>query len=270
MRASHSPIDTLLHALHEAGMPHGREDSFKLSHGRLLSERTMLGVRTRHIGVERALQIATQFGLPSSATAALRAHWPQADVVLFGLEHGPDETVFKLYLEFWESVRREVLRTGSSQPLLLDLGFKWRASGEPQLRVARYTCHPLLSRADSLGRIHALYAGAHGASAYRWVVELVERCAQRRPGAAFVYLEAEEDASPRRSFDINLYKAELPMARACDWLDRLGRHYAIDAGAMRSLQQRIGEHPLGHISGGIDRRGEDFLTIYHEVEPLDA
>lgn len=262
------PGQQLMQCLAEAGLNYGREDSFKVSRGRLLAERLMLGVRTKSVQLEAALRIAARLGMPAELTHQVSEHWAAADVVLFGVEAGRDETVFKLYLEFWEQVRQQVGRTGSDAPLLLDLGFKWPAGGGARPRVARYVCHPLLSPATSIGRIQALYAGARGPTAYPMVVELIDRCAARRPGAPFIYLEAEEDGTPRCSFDINLYRAGLTLDDAADWLARLASHYGIDAGAMQALQAAVGSHPLGHISGGVDRHGDDFLTVYHEVEPL--
>jgi hypothetical protein len=46
------------------------------------------------------------------------------------------------------------------------------------------------------------------------------------------------------------------------------RHYSIPSGEFDHLFEQVGDKIFGHLSGGIDREGKDFLTTYYEIEGL--
>ena len=257
----------LLDCLRDEGLPHGREDSFKLSEGVLIANRVMLGVRTRDASADGLHRISRKVGMPASFAPTFAQFLPKANVVLFATEEGPTECTFKVYLEFWDHVREAVLRTGSREPRLLYLGFKWRA-GESSGRVARYTCFPLLNTGECLHRLAALYPAGADLQARRLANDLVVACATRRPAASFVYVEVAEEGTPRISFDINLYKAEVPLHELESWLRRACLHFMAPKAEIETLVERVGSRLLGHLSGGVDRHGRGFLTVYYEIEPL--
>lgn len=257
----------LLDCLRAERLAHGREDSLKASAGQLLTDRVMFGVRTRQLAPQSLSRILDALAMPARLATSLRAALPGADVVLFGAETSAAECQYKVYLEFWEQVRQQVLQTGSATPRLLNLGFKWRAGAEDG-RIARYTCFPLLDTRACIQRLTTLYADAIGPTACDLAAHLVRHCAAQRPGASFIYLEAEEEGTPRRSFDINLYKAEQTLADIRPWLEALGRHFTLPEPAVAEVIAHVGSCALGHLSGGLDRRGQDFLTVYYEIEAL--
>ena len=82
----------------------------------------------------------------------------------------------------------------------------------------------------------------------------------------FIYLEVSEEDNPRRSFDINLYKANLKLHELYPFLSKTSRHYSIPPEEFDPLYDQIRTRLFGHLAGGIDREGKDFLTIYYEVE----
>ncbi len=82
-----------------------------------------------------------------------------------------------------------------------------------------------------------------------------------RPGE-LLYFEATEEGNPRKSFDVNVYRANLKVAEVYPLLVRIARHYAVDSQAVEEVYEGIRDQVLGHLSGGVDREGRDFLTIY--------
>jgi hypothetical protein len=98
---------------------------------------------------------------------------------------------------------------------------------------------------------------------------IVRRAATARPGELFLYVETDEEGDPRRSFDINLYKSELRMRDIDSSLRGLGQHYGLADAEFLPLIARIGPHLLGHVSGGLDRAGNDATTLYYETQALD-
>jgi hypothetical protein len=133
--------------------------------------------------------------------------------------------------------------------------------------VAEYTCHPLLSIDAIARRLQALYEGdSPSGAAAREITALA--AARIRSNDSFVYVEAAEKGNPRRSFDLNFYKAGLRVADLRPALSRLRARYAIDKSKFESLLDECAAQPFGHLSGGRGREGEDFLTVYYEIEGI--
>ena len=246
---------------------HGREDSFKLLRGRLLAGRILLGVPCAHVQEQQAFALAESFGLPAAARALLAERWPQANAVFFASEQSAGAVLFKMYLEFWDQVRRAV-RGGEHAPQLLHLGVKWSSAQPGRHEEAHYMVHPLLGLADQLRRMKQAYADDAGASALAIARSIVTQAAQHAPDAGFLYLEVSEAGNPRRSFDINLYKSGLRVAAVAAQLRDAAAHFGIAPEALAQQLRELGARPLGHLSGGRDRRGEEFLSVYAEVTPL--
>jgi hypothetical protein len=262
----------LLTSLIEADAVHyGREDSFKLSHGILQEQRFLLGIPTKNLAPERILQWCDALGMPDRLRAEFVKHLPDANMVGIGLDDSRDHGVFKMYLEFWDKVRRVVLDTGRTDPLTLHLGFKWRAPGDgSDARIARYTCFPMLSVNQILVRIARIYHGATTLTAHDLAAGIVRRAATANPAALFLYVESSEEGDPRTSFDINLYKSELTMSDINPFLRGLAKHFAIPDEQFLPLIARVSAHLLGHLSGGLNREGKDAMTLYYETRALDT
>lgn len=246
----------------------GREASVKLVPGGLRAGRVLVGRHAAALPLAEMLQACRTLGMPACYETMLAEGHPQASVVLFGLEPGEGgDCTLKVYLEFWDRVRREVRRTGSRSPQLLHLGVKWQAGRPERHGITRYLCHPLLTPAETLVRMVRVLEGcppdftAVGTG-------LIGLAARRAPQETFLYLEAAEAETPRRSYDINLYKAGLRMADAMPAVQAAAALLGTDAAALPAAFGAHAEQPLGHISAGVGRDGQAFMTWYWEVEAL--
>lgn len=266
MRMADAPGQLLLDLVSAQGIAYGREDSFKMSRGRLLADRFLLGLRTRDVPAQAVLDIAAGIGMPEKFRAAFLARLGEADVVLFGVEDAEAGPIYKAYLEFWQKLRRAVMATGTREPTLLNLGFKWRARDNSINTVSRYTCFPLLDLAAVLGRVREIYEARAEQPSYGVARHLIPLAARRN--AALIYLEVSEEGTPRRSYDINLYKANLTLAAIEPILLEAASQYGLPPGPFEALFSAIRPRLLGHLSGGMARDGSDFLTIYYETRPL--
>lgn len=261
----------LTELIEDAGLPYGREDSFKLLPARLLEGRTLLGIRTAELNLNKLQNIASTLGMPPLYAPLLAELFPRSNMVFVGVESSPGGTVWKVYLELWEALRQRIRAHpgGAPEPGLLNVGVKWQRSSGMHCR-ADYLCYPLLSTAGILGRIRQLYRGAPAPTASGMLEQLVRLAAQRRAQASFLYVEVGEDQGERQSFDLNLYKADLRMGDVQSLIDDLGRHFRCPEARLSTLMAPIQAHPLGHVSAGFDRHGREFTTIYHEVKSLPA
>jgi hypothetical protein len=249
------------------GLPYGREDSFKLYHRGMLGDRILLGTPTSGLDCREVLSIAAELGMPQCYESLLVEEFANANMLLLGLEDREDGGVYKIYLEFWDQLKHRVRTTGSVEPGLLNLGVKWDTRTGSHCRTD-YVCFPMLSSADILSRLERLYRGQPPQPSHDFSARLIHQAAARDPGASFIYVEVSEGESPRKSFDLNLYKANRTVSDIRPLLTRLARRYEIDGDRIDHLLARVGERCLGHLSGGLDRHGRDFSTIYYEISML--
>ena len=247
----------------------GFEKSFKMSAAGVADERVIFGLRARELDAAALLDACRSLGMPAGLVAQMEQHLREANTVGFGFEGDAEGGVYKVYLEFWDRLRERLAADPRNvAPALLFLGFKWPASRGGAFAVARYTCHPLLSVRGILARLETLYDGRRDAPSLAAARAIVELCAARVGGDSFVYVEAAEQGNPRASFDLNLYKARLRLAELRPVIEALGRAYALDPARLAKIVQDNAARSFGHLSGGLGRRGEDFLTAYYEIEGL--
>lgn len=262
------PVQRLIAHLDTMHVRYGREDSFKLCHRRMIAGRVLIGIDAADLGVAAALDLATGIGMPEACLRVLFPHISEANAVFLGFEDLGASCVCKVYLEFWDQVRRETRRTGSHAPQLLHLGVKWDSARPDRHAVARYQCHPLLNLRAILRRMVACYGPDNAPALCELAQAIVREAAQRQPGASMLYLEVSEQGNPRASFDINLYKSGMRVMDAAPQLRQAGAHFQLPAGLVEEQLQLLGSCPLGHLSSGMDRHGKPFLTVYGETAAL--
>lgn len=269
---SDAPADArpLLGLVRGLGVGFGFERSFKLGPGRVQGDRLILGVRTRLADASALAGVCRATGMPEAHLERFEKALPEANTVGFGFEGDERGGVYKVYLEYWERLWQRLQREPRDlSPALLFLGFKWQARDSTRCSVARYTCHPALPLGDVVRRLEALYEGrtdSPSLPAARAILELSVRRLRRRD--SFVYVEAEEEGNPRKSFDLNLYKARLVVDELQPALAPLAERYGIAAASLAQATAQAARRPFGHLSGGLGRDGRDFLTVYYELEAL--
>jgi len=247
-------------------VPCGYERSFKMLPGRLLANRFLLGINTEHLTREKLLDVCRQIDMPEAYLESFAAQLADANLVFLGFEDNEPGCLYKVYLEFWEKVRRDVQADPDQrEPALLHLGFKWRTDDPAQGAVDRYVCYPLLSTEEISKRLADVYQGHEDRSSWEVAEALVRFAAGRSADRSLIYLEVTEEDHPRRSFDINLYKANFRIGEIRSLLWRVCRHYSIPDQRVGRLYREVGNKLFGHLSGGVDREGRDYLTVYYEM-----
>lgn len=252
--------------LEQMQIPCGYERSFKMLPGKLLANRYLLGVDLKNLSSGQLRTICQRLNMPDEFLLSLDEHLSGVNLVFLGFEDNPPTGMYKVYLEFWDRVKSNVQSNPASlEPKLLHLGFKWNVADNTQQTVSRYLCYPLLSVEGILQRMTDVYADHQGCGSGEIATEIISFATSRVEGGSFIYLEVIEGDSLRRSFDINLYSAMLPLSSIQSALIRLRDHFAIPTDTFDRLYRLTCDKLLGHISGGISQHGEDFLTIYYEI-----
>jgi hypothetical protein len=262
----------LFFSLMEGLKPEGEERSFKMAQGMLLEQRYLMGVGKAAIGEARLFDTCVRMGMPAPQLAALKALLPEANSVHFGYEQGASAMVFKVYLEFWQRLNQALggrppgaVAPQGLAPVVLHVAWKWDVAQPDKAAVAEYRCYPELHSVGIFERLGGLYP-AHGEPPSLEAAERIINLALKRTKKTLMYLEVSEAGNPRASFDIRLYATELRVADVHPWLQAAARSYGVAPARFDAFFKTVRERALGHLSGGVDREGRDFLTVYYAVQ----
>jgi hypothetical protein len=250
------------------------EYSFKTVHSHLFENRFLLGVHRRQTEGsldERIALICERIGMPHNLLASLKGALPDANHVYFGVEKNEKTLIFKAYLEFRDKIEKEIGGTcvaGRSFPLFT--GFKWDTSSPSRQAVTRYAWYPSLPVPEMLERLRMAIDPRRHRGLFETLLGITKRASERITPRDMQYLEVIEDGNPRRSFDINIYKAGHRLKDLCPFLLRAVRHYAIPSGRFQPVYERVKTERFGHLAGGVDREDRDFMTVYYGARQIDS
>ncbi len=254
--------------IEELGVPCGYERSFKMLAGRVLANRYLLGIDTDNLTSEQTLAACRRLGMPTQYRESFAAHLAEANLVFLGFEDNEEAgCMYRMYLEFWKKVQRDQqAKPEDTEPALLHLGFKWHTDDNTQRAISRYMCYPRLPLEGIQHRLSDVYADHSESAPHEVASDIVWLAGNRGGGQSPIYVEVFEDNSQRRSFDINLYGAGLRMRDLYGHLSKIRLHYCIADDQFRRLYALVGDKLFGHLSGGTNREGKDFLTFYYEAQ----
>jgi hypothetical protein len=242
------------------------ERSIKMFEKTLIGNRFMYGIHKKEIREkphETILNLCRQANMPEEFYEVVRENLKDVEVTGWAVEEMDKSTTCKMYLDFMDKWKREVKATSVERdPFLLYLGFKWDAMDNTKRGRARYTWYPSLPLESILERLaNLLDRDIHG-DLFEAAKGLLESALRMVGYHDIVYVEVTEENSPRKSFDINLYGAKLLLKQVYPFLQRIYRHYSISDEDFHALYNPHRSLKFGHLSGGIDRRGKDFATLY--------
>lgn len=242
------------------------ERSFKMFQGTLLANRFLWGFKRDSLteaAARRLTDICTELRMPDHFVTTFRQHLAEANIVFFGFEDDGRGGRAKAYLEFGDRLARlKATRPDARDPVLIYLGFKWDMDDSRRGSLARYTCHPGLSAREMVERMREAFYGSTSGGSFEIARGMVEQAAARVGEDRFLYFETTEDDNPRNSFDINLYNARLRLETIYPWLLRACEHFQISSEAFHQAYAPVQAATFGHVTGGIDRHGHDFLSLY--------
>lgn len=241
--------------------PHVSERSTKLSPGRLSADRFLVTCQPDVLGRDpraRFGEIGLSLGCEAAAVERLVADWDRVISVHLGCD-GIDPPLFKLYVEY------ELGRPAAGVPDdTIFLSAKWRPGGEVNFSLYRHLPFPTngLEARVALRDTYAPDVGALSiAFADRVLSELIA------PKARVDVMLVVDEATPRKSFDINLYRVETPLNRHKGALKALCEGFGMPEATRQILADGEGTM-LGHVALGRDATGGEFVTLYYAAEKL--
>lgn len=264
----------LFQLVQSLNLQYGLERSFKISEKNLVENRFLLGFKREAIGRkanDRILAICEGIAMPSDFLNAFQENLPQANIVLFGFEENEKAAIFKAYLEFGARFKEALPQNRKTlDPFMIHMGFKWDVSDSANRTLARYMCYPSISFENMLERMSNIYEGHRYRDSFDISKGILSVASSRIDHPKCLYVEVNEENNPRRSFDINIYRARFEMSELYPLFLKMCRHYSISSHVFHHLYHQISTKIFGHLSGGIDRTGKDFLTVYYGLEPIES
>ena len=201
--------------------------------------------------------------MPKNLSDTFQENFSEADTVGFGIEENETGCTVKVYLEFKsryeEAIKKKPDKPG---PYLSHLGFKWDASDNTRSALGRYTCFPAFTVEDMLERLSNNFYRNKDRDPFQIVKDILHLGSSKVGHDKFLYLDVNEKNNLRTSFDINMYGANLQMKELYPFLLEMCGYYSIPCGQFHILYDPVKTQIFGHLAGGIDREGKDFLTVY--------
>ncbi|MBE7182859.1 MAG: hypothetical protein INR68_00460 [Methylobacterium mesophilicum] len=241
----------------------GLERSFKLGPDGINRNRLIASLHKSAFGAEPAGPIrrfAEELRMPLFLLDRFMGQLDETEFVHFGFE-GPDTV--KIYFE--RSMQAPLLPEDRNRRLV-HLAAKWNPDDPARAAVSRYYIPAGATGAERVGA-HLDALSSDLAPSATLARDMLALAATRCAGDALFFMEVEDEQTPRRSFDLNIYPADLRVAALEEPLRRLLARYRLDPATVDPLLAEIGRSALGHLSGGVDRHGRDFATVYYGIEP---
>lgn len=213
-------------------------------------------------------ELTNMLGFSDVVRSHYEPYLSEANLVGVGIPNARNACGCNFYLEFWDKICHTV-RSGEydGAPLLMYLGYKRR--GLDDWTVDEYYCFPLIPPVEIIERVRKLFLLPNHAGFTTSLVNLISFAASRLSERdSFVYLEVDNVSTGRRSFDVNLYKANLTLDEINGWIPHLAEVYELESPETELLVNTLREGILGHISGGVNQSGEPFLSLY--LEPMEV
>ena len=264
----------LIRTMSELNVEIAIERSFKAYKRQLLDKRFLMGINCKDLedrSEGRLTTICQAIGMPQNLLKSFMKYRPDANHIYFGFEENEKTIVYKAYLEFRDKIEEKIRTRGiDSESDLLFLGFKWDANDNTRQAITHYEWFPSLPVPGILVRLRAASETCSNKGWLEISKSFVQQAEERISHDDIQYLEVSEVGNPRKSFDINMYKAQLKLMDLYPLLLKTMQHYAISVDKFHSLYERIQTDRFGHLAAGVDREGRDFLTVYYGGKRLNS
>jgi hypothetical protein len=260
----------ILQSVDNLKISYGYEHSFRVYHQELLPNRFLLTINKKSIKQnpdETITKICRCLNMPSNFIAATAENITKAKFVHFGFEQNQTTYLYKIYLEMGVHLKGSNQKNSDDNtPILLHLGLKWDALNPEKQFITRYLWHQSITVQDILQRLTEIYQGDKYYEVFSIVKNILEIAVNQAGDDCVNYLEVTEDNNQRKSYDLNIYNAQLQIKDLHHIFMRICSHYSISEDLFIDFYNRIQNKIFGHIAGGIHRNSLDFLNVYYGVE----
>jgi tryptophan halogenase len=252
----------------ELSVDYGYERSAKLVRGELFTDRYLLSVHKDDFGsdpydtLSRALH---RLNAPPDSCSQISHELTGADVIHFGYERQSEQFIYKAYLEYASRFRAYLAAGDFTESQLVHVAYKWNPMQAGESVKTYYSCQPAIAKLDLIGSIQLAYKGLEFQPPCQAVAAILEQALQRAGHQDLMLMQVYEENNPRSSYDLNLYNAEMTVSDTQSLLSQVAEYFSIPQREWSAFMHAASREQLGHISGGVGRNGQEFLTIYSGV-----
>jgi len=262
--------DRLVQLVEGLHVPYGYERSLRLCQRALLPHRFLLTIHKDPIEQPddlRIMELCRRMKMPEAFLETTAQTLAAARFVHFGFEEDEKACLYKVYLEHGApNTRPAAAERNRRTPVLLHVAFKWDVGDPVRRAVTRYIWYPSLRMRDIANKLEEIYGDSKYERSLEIAKDILELATGRTAPEDLRYMEVTEVQNARRSFDLNLYDAELQVQDVYPFLARMCQQYSIPPERFEALFDGIKTRTLGHLAGGLHRKGEDFFNLYYGVE----
>lgn len=254
--------ELLLASIESLGCPFTIEQSIQFQQSTIQARRFLVGIDLQAEAapsLDQLLELLQRLRFPTSSQTSFQLSMAHADWIHFGYEYHDGAPIYKVYCEFIPS--RPAARYARHHA--------WKyAPGQNEASYSIYECITGLDRQQLCPQISTfldLDSDQPGLAVLRHLLaHLASMISDTSlpPDCDLEYLEVQEINSCRRSVDLNLYEAKLPLAAVQSRLLAIAALFAIDLGRLNALIESGANDHLGHVSFGLNRHNSPFFTFY--------
>jgi len=232
--------------------------SVKLMNKQINHNRLVIGMRASDIPFKKLARKLLELKFPENKLIELENRYYKAHDIGFAIEINDGEIDLRTYFEIkytnsiWYNVKSERIKKQDYHTMPLFVGYKWGIKNQ-KTRVSHYNYIQYMDGDNLIKRINQ-------------IADYIPDCIVRQLKGKteeqvrnYVVMEVKDDTTDRASYDIRFdaNKIYLKDFSSKEIMER----FKINFEALEKYKNLS----IGHISGGKDKNGEDFLTLYFVV-----
>lgn len=233
--------------------------SVKLGHQNINRNRLILGMRSADITFKKLARKLVELKFPESKLIELENRYYAADDLGLAIEKTSDGKIdLRVYFEIkytnsnWYKVKRERIKNQDYHTMPLFIGYKW-IHGESKVITSNYNYIQYMDGNQLIERLSK-------------ITEYLPSCIRRElygksvdDVLEYVVMEVKDNETKRFSYDIrfDVNKIFIEDFSSKEIMEK----FKINFDALKDFSKLS----IGHVSGGKDKNGEDFLTLYFVV-----
>lgn len=251
-------------AMEKYGVRRNFDQSFKLRQGQLLKNRFLSQIASTDMSRESLLGLCSNLQMPDNCLRVLEENLEGINGIGFAYEEEDGNFTYKVYLEYWAKLVRELrYKRNKFEPMVLHIGYKWRP-GSSEGIVDDYMWYPNLAPKHIVNKLHRIYSMREQLELFDVLKSIIQQASEHLENRRFIYLEVKDEESGRHSYDINLNRAYLPLQEFGAQLEQVRNYFDVSTDQFHELYERLKHKRFSHIAGGVNRAGEEFITVYLE------
>lgn len=232
--------------------------SVKLGTRNINRDRLVIGMRACDITFKKLARKLLEMKFPESKLIELENRYYQADDIGFAIEVLDEGIDLRVYFEIkytdskWYKVKAERMKNKDYYTMPLFIGYKWMHNN-PKIIISQYDYLQFLDGDSTIKRLKDI-------SSYLPNCIIKALSGKKEEDIRnYVVMEVKDNDSKRFSYDIRFdaNKIYLKEFSAKEIMD----NFKVNIDALKDFNTLS----IGHISGGKDKNGEDFLTLYFVV-----